>query len=156
MLYVPIGRPSRSPNRHQPKVPHSVTLSRSEGSVWITHIVTQRVSGHRTPPPSVFRFLVAAPCINARVRCAGLAQVTMWVIHTGLSCWVTRCFAAAQHDRADFLPRHRFLIERSIQCNRISFWELALQTPNPNSKWYNFLYEPQIHARLHWEEQWIQ
>ncbi len=57
------------------------------------------------------------------------------------------------HDRGDSL---RFLIERSIQYNRISFWELALQIPNPNLKWYNFLYEPQIHARLHWEEQWIQ
>ncbi len=53
-----------------------------ERPVWITHIVTQRVSGHRTPLPSVFRSLVAAPYINARVRCAGLAQGTMWVIHT--------------------------------------------------------------------------
>src|SRR6266436_3713766 len=68
---------------------HAVMLSAAkhldaqrDRPVRITHIVTHRVSGHRTPPPSVFRSLVAVPCINARVRCAGLAQVTMWVIHT--------------------------------------------------------------------------
>src|SRR6266496_5372654 len=76
----------------------SVTLNRS---VWITHIVTPGGSPHRSPPRSVFRPLVAAPRIDAWLRCAGPDQVTMWVIHTqalseakGLSRSAARCFAA--------------------------------------------------------------
>src|SRR5712692_5796272 len=57
-------------------------LSTSSG-VWITHIVTPGGSPHRSPPRSVFRPLVAAPRIDAWLRCAGPDQVTMWVIHSG-------------------------------------------------------------------------
>ena len=50
--------------------------------VWITHIVTPGGSAHRSPPRPVFRPLVAAPRIDAWLRCAGPDQVTMWIIHT--------------------------------------------------------------------------
>src|SRR6266496_5159037 len=80
----------------------SVTLNRS---VWITHIVTPGGSPHRSPPRSVFRPLVAAPRIDAWLRCAGPDQVTMWVIHTqalsrseGSVCMGVEMLRYAQHD----------------------------------------------------------
>ena len=78
-------------------------------SVWITHIVTPGRSPHRSPPRSVFRPLVAAPRIDAWLRCAGTDQVSMWVIHTlcchpersegSLDGQILRC---AQDDRTGF------------------------------------------------------
>src|SRR6266496_4137570 len=82
----------------------SVTLN---GSVWITHIVTPGGSPHRSPPRSVFRPLVAAPRIDAWLRCAGPDQVTMWVIHTrseGSVCMGVEMLRCAQHDRIPLSP----------------------------------------------------
>src|SRR6266568_8334700 len=88
--------------------PSTVTPFTSfRASVWITHIVTPGGSAHRSPPRSVFRPLVAAPRIDAWLRCPDPDRVTMWVIHTAssersegsvaLGREMLRC---AQHDSA--------------------------------------------------------
>src|SRR6266568_9424669 len=86
--------------------PSTVTPFTSfRASVWITHIVTPGGSAHRSPPRAVYRPLVAAPPIDAWLRCAGPDQVTMWVIHTqalsrseGSVCMGVEMLRYAQHD----------------------------------------------------------
>src|SRR5713226_5564959 len=91
-------------NRHQPKLPPPiVTLSRSEGSVWITHIVTWARPAHRTLALMYGAATRDRKTDGGGVRCPDTLWVTMWVIHTGLSRRASRCFAEFTLSEANVL-----------------------------------------------------